>query len=106
MTAESQAPQKKRGLLIGLVAGAFALGAVGAGALLVNIAERTQETSPPWAIESTRSAWQRRQFASTTAELSGRARMTSGKPPSVKASEWCQPLRALTAYLETGPAGV
>src|SRR5512141_3138857 len=68
--------------------------------------QRTQETSPPWAIESTRSAWQRRQLASTTTELSGRARMTSAYPPSVKAMEWCQPLRALTAYLETGPAGV
>src|SRR5664280_3633538 len=43
MSAENQAPQKKRGLLIALVAGAFALGALGAAALLVNIAERKQE---------------------------------------------------------------
>src|ERR1035437_1030014 len=43
MSAENQAPQKKRGLLIAVVAGAFALGALGAAALLVNIAERKQE---------------------------------------------------------------
>jgi nitrite reductase (cytochrome c-552) len=42
MTTENQ-PQKKRGLLIALVAGVFALVAVGAAALLVNIAERKQE---------------------------------------------------------------
>jgi len=35
-------PQKKRGLLIALVVGAFALAAVGAAALLVNIAERKE----------------------------------------------------------------
>ena len=40
--------------------------------------QRTQETPGPWDTSSTRSAWQRRQFASTTALLSGRARMTSG----------------------------
>jgi nitrite reductase (cytochrome c-552) len=43
MSPENQAPQKKRGVLIALVAGAFALGALGAAALLVNIAERKQE---------------------------------------------------------------
>ncbi len=43
MSRENPAPQKKRGLLIALVAGAFALGALGAAALLVNIAERKQE---------------------------------------------------------------
>jgi nitrite reductase (cytochrome c-552) len=42
MSAENQ-PQKKRGLLIALVAGVFALVAVGAAALLVNISERKQE---------------------------------------------------------------
>ena len=42
MSAENQ-PQKMRGLLIALVAGVFALVAVGAAALLVNIAERKQE---------------------------------------------------------------
>ena len=42
MSAENQ-PQKKRGLLIALVAGVFALVAVGVAALLVNIAERKQE---------------------------------------------------------------
>jgi nitrite reductase (cytochrome c-552) len=42
MTAENQ-PQKKSGLLIALVAGVFALVAIGAAALLVNIAERKQE---------------------------------------------------------------
>ena len=42
MSAENQ-PQNKRGLLIALVAGVFALVAVGAAALLVNIAERKQE---------------------------------------------------------------
>jgi nitrite reductase (cytochrome c-552) len=36
-------PQKKRGLLIALVAGVFALVAVGAAALLVNIAERKEQ---------------------------------------------------------------
>src|ERR1035437_7997906 len=44
MSADNQAPQKKRGLLIALVAAAFALGALGAAALLVNIAERKQES--------------------------------------------------------------
>ena len=43
MSAENQAPPKKRGLLVALVAGAFALGAIVAAALLVNIAERKQE---------------------------------------------------------------
>jgi nitrite reductase (cytochrome c-552) len=43
MSSATQPPQKKRGLLIALVAGAFALGALGAAALLVNIAERKQE---------------------------------------------------------------
>lgn len=43
MSSQNPAPQKKRGLLIALVAGAFALGALGAAALLVNIAERKQE---------------------------------------------------------------
>ena len=43
MSSAPQPPQKKRGLLIALVAGAFALGALGAAALLVNIAERKQE---------------------------------------------------------------
>ncbi len=42
MSLENQ-PQKKRGLLIALVAGVFALVAVGAAALLVNITERKQE---------------------------------------------------------------
>jgi nitrite reductase (cytochrome c-552) len=42
MSTENQ-PQKKRGLLIALVAGVFALVALGAAALLVNIAERKQE---------------------------------------------------------------
>jgi nitrite reductase (cytochrome c-552) len=42
MSAENQ-PQKKHGLLIALVAGVFALVAVGVAALLVNIAERKQE---------------------------------------------------------------
>ncbi|BDG03139.1 ammonia-forming cytochrome c nitrite reductase subunit c552 [Anaeromyxobacter oryzae] len=36
-------PQQKRGLLVALVAGVFALVAVGAAALLVNIAERKEE---------------------------------------------------------------
>ena len=48
MSAENPAPQKKRGLLIALVAGAFALGALGAAALLVNIAERKQEAKNPY----------------------------------------------------------
>ncbi len=43
MSAESQAPRKQRGLLIALVAGAFAVGAVVAAALLVNIAERKEQ---------------------------------------------------------------
>jgi len=42
MPADNQ-PQNKRGLLIALVAGVFALVAVGVAALLVNIAERKQE---------------------------------------------------------------
>ena len=42
MSADNQ-PQSKRGLLIALVAGVFALVAVGVAALLVNIAERKQE---------------------------------------------------------------
>ncbi|HET9596584.1 MAG TPA: ammonia-forming cytochrome c nitrite reductase subunit c552 [Anaeromyxobacteraceae bacterium] len=42
MSPENQAP-KKRGLLIALVAGVFALVALGAAALLVNIAERKNE---------------------------------------------------------------
>ncbi len=42
MSAENQ-PQKKRGLLIALVAGVFALVALGAAALLVDIAEKKQE---------------------------------------------------------------
>ncbi|HVP69199.1 MAG TPA: ammonia-forming cytochrome c nitrite reductase subunit c552 [Anaeromyxobacteraceae bacterium] len=42
MSADTQ-PQNKRGLLIALVAGVFALVAVGVAALLVNIAERKQE---------------------------------------------------------------
>jgi len=42
MSAENQ-PQKNRGLLIALVAAVFALVAVGAAALLVNITERKQE---------------------------------------------------------------
>jgi len=42
MSADPQ-PKQKRGLLIALVAGVFALVAVGAAALLVNIAERKQE---------------------------------------------------------------
>ena len=43
MSPENPEPRKKRGLLVALVAGAFALGAIGAAALLVNIAERKQE---------------------------------------------------------------
>ncbi|HQQ76449.1 MAG TPA: ammonia-forming cytochrome c nitrite reductase subunit c552 [Thermoanaerobaculia bacterium] len=44
MSAENAEPGKKKsGLLIALVAGAFALGALGAAALLVNIAEKKQE---------------------------------------------------------------
>jgi len=43
MTANNAAPEKNRGLLIALVAGVFALVALGVGALLVNIAERKQE---------------------------------------------------------------
>ncbi len=42
MSADPQ-PQKKRGLLVALVVGVFALVAVGVAALLVNIAERKQE---------------------------------------------------------------
>ena len=48
MSSENPAPRKKRGLLIALVAGAFALGALGAAALLVNIAERKQEAKNPY----------------------------------------------------------
>ncbi|HYN41348.1 MAG TPA: ammonia-forming cytochrome c nitrite reductase subunit c552, partial [Thermoanaerobaculia bacterium] len=48
MSAENPAPLKKRGLFIALVAGAFALGALGAAALLVNIAERKQEAKNPY----------------------------------------------------------
>ena len=47
MSVENPAPRKKNGLLIALVAGAFALGALGAAALLVNIAERKQEAKNP-----------------------------------------------------------
>ena len=43
MSAENAEPKKKSGLVIALVAGAFALGAIVAAALLVNIAERKQE---------------------------------------------------------------
>ncbi|HEY3351406.1 MAG TPA: ammonia-forming cytochrome c nitrite reductase subunit c552 [Thermoanaerobaculia bacterium] len=44
MSAENAEPGKKKsGLLIALVAGAFALGALAAAALLVNIAEKKQE---------------------------------------------------------------
>jgi nitrite reductase (cytochrome c-552) len=43
MTDEPRPPQRKWGLLVALVAGAFALGAVGAAALLMNIAEKKQE---------------------------------------------------------------
>jgi nitrite reductase (cytochrome c-552) len=45
MTAET--PQKKRTLLVALVAGAFALAAVLAAALLVSIAEKKQEAKNP-----------------------------------------------------------
>jgi nitrite reductase (cytochrome c-552) len=38
-----ESPQKKRGLLVALVAGVFALVAVGVAALLVNIAERKEQ---------------------------------------------------------------
>ena len=43
MPTVENVPQKKRGLLIALVAGVFALVAVGVAALLVNIAERKAE---------------------------------------------------------------
>ncbi|MDL2719064.1 MAG: ammonia-forming cytochrome c nitrite reductase subunit c552 [Acidobacteriota bacterium] len=43
MSASNPAPEKKRGLLIALVAGVFLLVALAAAALLVNIAERKQE---------------------------------------------------------------
>ncbi len=43
MSAENQAPPNKRGLLVFLVTGAFALGALLAAALLLNIAQRKQE---------------------------------------------------------------
>jgi nitrite reductase (cytochrome c-552) len=43
MSAENQTVPKKRGLLLALVVAAFALAAVGAAALLVNISERKQE---------------------------------------------------------------
>jgi nitrite reductase (cytochrome c-552) len=43
MSAENPSMPKKRGVLLALLAAAFALGAVGAAALLVNIAERKQE---------------------------------------------------------------
>ena len=48
MSAVNPVPQKKRGFLIALVAAAFALGALGAGALLVNIAQRKQEAKNPY----------------------------------------------------------
>ncbi len=43
MSDEPRPPQRKRGLLLALVAGAFALGALGGAALLMNIAEKKQE---------------------------------------------------------------
>ncbi|HQR46211.1 MAG TPA: ammonia-forming cytochrome c nitrite reductase subunit c552 [Thermoanaerobaculia bacterium] len=43
MSADNNAPATKRGLLVFLVAGAFALGALLAAALLLNIAQRKQE---------------------------------------------------------------
>ncbi|MEO8585769.1 MAG: ammonia-forming cytochrome c nitrite reductase subunit c552 [Acidobacteriota bacterium] len=43
MSASNPAPEKKRGLLVALVAGVFLLVALVAAALLVNIAERKQE---------------------------------------------------------------
>ncbi len=42
MSVETQ-PQKKRGLLVALVAGVFALVAIAAAAVLVNIAERKEQ---------------------------------------------------------------
>ena len=43
MTDEPRPPHRKRGLLLAIVAGAFALGALGGSALLMNIAEKKQE---------------------------------------------------------------
>jgi nitrite reductase (cytochrome c-552) len=43
MTDEPRPSRQKRGLLLALVAGAFALGALGGAALLMNIAEKKQE---------------------------------------------------------------
>ncbi len=48
MSATNPEPRKKSGLLVALVAGAFALGALGAAALLVNIAEKKQEARNAW----------------------------------------------------------
>jgi nitrite reductase (cytochrome c-552) len=43
MTDEPRRPRQKRGLLLALLAGVFALGALGGAALLMNIAEKKQE---------------------------------------------------------------
>lgn len=48
MSRDQPAPQKNRGLLIALVAAAFALAAIGAALLLVNIAQRKQEAKNPY----------------------------------------------------------
>jgi nitrite reductase (cytochrome c-552) len=47
-TAADPQPTKKHGLLIALLAGVFAIAAVGAAALLVNIAERKEEARHAW----------------------------------------------------------
>jgi nitrite reductase (cytochrome c-552) len=48
MSADNQTLPKKRGLLAALVAAAFALGAIGAALLLVNVAEKKQEAKNRW----------------------------------------------------------
>ena len=101
MSAVNPAPQKKRGFLIALVAAAFALGALGAGALLVNIAQRKQEAKNPYVRlaevtenDTDPARWGTnwpREYDGTSARPTPPIRSTEADPASPRAS--CRPRR-------------
>jgi nitrite reductase (cytochrome c-552) len=115
MTAENQ-PQPKRGLLVALVAGVFALVAVGVAALLVNIAERKEQAKHAFVkvVEVTEddvdpAKWGRnwpreydaykRTAEVTATKYGGGAGASESKPPPQKAERDPWLTRAFAGYL-------
>ena len=94
MSETQPQPPKKRGLLVALVVGVFALVAVGAAALLANIAERKEQAKHAYVklVELTENDVDPDVRARYTAPQSARPAPAGGwrsSPATATCSPWC-----------------